>query len=69
MADQGSDSALLWTPKITAKQCGDVCPRTLWKWTFETNPPLPHVKIGRLVMYRPRDVEQWIDSQLQGGVV
>lgn len=59
-------SVHLLAPREAAKLLS-VSPRTLWKWTFEAEPALPHIRLGRLVRYRPADLETWINRQRQGG--
>lgn len=44
-----------------------ISPRKLWSLTFETDPPLPHLKLGRLVRYRLSDLETYIEAMLKGG--
>lgn len=54
---------------LTSKQAADalaISPRTLWGLTFETTPPLPYVRCGRLVRYSPDDLQEWIDARRQG---
>ena len=44
-----------------------VSPRTLWALTKCGS--VPHVQVGRRVLYDPRDLAQWIDGQRSGGPV
>lgn len=57
---------LLLTPKQAADALA-ISPRKLWGLTFETTPPLPFVRVGRLVRYRIDDLQTWIDARRQGG--
>ncbi len=37
---------------------------TLYKWIANSNPyNLPYVKIGRLIKYKPKDIEDFIEKQ------
>jgi predicted DNA-binding transcriptional regulator AlpA len=40
----------------------DVEPDTLYRWRAEGKGP-PFYKIGRYVKYRPREVEEWVESR------
>jgi len=51
---------LLLSSKEAARALG-VSARTLWTLTFNRQPGLPHVRIGRRVMYRLSDLEAWIE--------
>lgn len=42
-----------------------VHPLTLWKWTCPRG-DLPCVKMGRLIRYRPQDLEKWLEKKLGG---
>ncbi len=66
MNDQGSKSVLLVDPKEAAKMLA-VSPRKLWGMTFEDQPGLPFVRLGRLVRYRIDELERWTESQQHGG--
>jgi len=43
-----------------------VCEKTLWSMTWPRG-ELPCVRIGRRVLYDPRDITAWIDKQKKGG--
>jgi excisionase family DNA binding protein len=66
MRVQAPPPALLVDPKEAARLLA-VSPRTLWAMTFEKQPPLPHVRCGRLVRYAMADLLRWIESQSAGG--
>ncbi|NQZ79964.1 MAG: helix-turn-helix domain-containing protein [Colwellia sp.] len=53
----------LLTPKQTAETLG-VTIGTLAVWRCTARYPLPFVKIGRRVMYKSSDVEQYINSHV-----
>lgn len=53
---------LLFGAKDAAKLLG-ISPRTLW--TLSVGREIPHVRIGRLVMYDPQDLHAWIESKKQ----
>jgi hypothetical protein len=53
----------LWDQKRTAGFLG-VSTRTL----FNLKPELPALKIGSQVRYRPADVREYVDRQLQKGL-
>ncbi len=50
----------------TATQLG-VSVRTLDRLLRDPDHPLPFVRVGRLVKFRPADVQSWIESQLTTG--
>ncbi|MCA9125096.1 MAG: hypothetical protein KDB11_33200 [Planctomycetales bacterium] len=43
-----------------------MCEKTLWSTTWPRG-ELPCVRIGRRVLYDPRDITAWIDKQKEGG--
>lgn len=57
---------LLVDPK-EAKRLLTVSSRKLWSMTFEEDPPLPHIKLGRLVRYSLADLQRAIDARRKGG--
>jgi len=61
-----SPAPLLLSPREAAQMLA-VSPRFLWKITFERQPGLPYVRMGRLVRYAVTDLQTWIDRQRQGG--
>lgn len=63
MQDLRNPSKLL-TPRQVAEQLG-VTVHTLAVWRCTKRYPLPYVKSGRLVRYRPADVDAFITSRLQ----
>jgi excisionase family DNA binding protein len=54
----------LMTPEQVAQQF-NVEPKTLAMWRSTRRQPLPFVKLGGMVRYRPEDVDQFIQSRLQ----
>ncbi len=66
MHDQESEAILLVNTKEAARLLS-VSPRKLWSMTNVDEPRLRHVRVGRLVHYRPIDLERWIESQQHGG--
>ncbi|WP_085440393.1 helix-turn-helix domain-containing protein [Magnetofaba australis] len=52
----------LITPREAAKILG-VEPTTLGNWRHTKRYPLPYVKVGKKVMYRLTDVEEFIESR------
>lgn len=55
----------LLTPKEVSEILG-VSIETLNVWRATNRYPLPYIKAGRLVRYRITDVNQFIESRLQG---
>lgn len=49
-------------PNQVAEALG-VSPQTLAVWRCENRYALPYVKVGRLVRYRDRDVDAFIESR------
>jgi Helix-turn-helix domain len=66
MATQVVISVLI-TPEETAKVL-NTTPGVLAVWRCEQRYKLPYVKIGSKVMYRVRDVEEFITSRTMPGV-
>lgn len=57
----------LLKPQEVAEMLG-VSVETLNVWRATNRYPLPYVKAGRLVRYRPDDVNTFIESRLQGSI-
>ncbi len=57
------DSALLWISREVAARVR-VCERTVWEATKRGE--LRSVRIGRRVLYDPKDVKAWIASRKVG---
>lgn len=55
---------MLLNTRDTAKALS-ISERTLWNLT--KSEVLPHLHIGRRVLYDPCDLQIWIDSQKKGG--
>ncbi|WP_095048361.1 helix-turn-helix domain-containing protein [Pseudomonas sp. Irchel s3h9] len=52
----------LLTPDQVAATLG-LSHRTLAAWRSSRRNPLPYVKVGSRVRYRPKDVSAWLDSR------
>jgi hypothetical protein len=61
-----SNVSLLVSPREAARRLS-ISPRKLWSITFEEQPGLPYIRVGRLVRYAVSDLEFWVDRQRQGG--
>lgn len=57
-----SCSADLLTPAQVATTLG-LSHRTLAAWRSSRRNPLPYVKVGSRVRYRPQDISAWLESQ------
>jgi excisionase family DNA binding protein len=55
----------LMTPEQVAEYLG-VSVETLNVWRCTKRYNLPYIKAGRLVRYRPQDVEGFVTSRIQG---
>ena len=47
-----------------AAQALAISPRSLWEWTKAGR--VPHVRLGRRLLYAPDDLRRWVQSQRQG---
>jgi len=45
-----------------------VSARKLWSMTFEDQPGLPYVRLGRLIRYRPGALADWLAAKEEGGL-
>lgn len=54
---------LLWD-KLQTSQFLGISVRGLDRLIRDTENPLPHVPVGRLIKFRPCDVQYWIDSKV-----
>jgi excisionase family DNA binding protein len=61
-------SSKLLTPADVADLLG-VTVQTLAVWRHEERYPLPYVKVGSRVRYRPADIERFIEQSLETGPV
>ncbi|WP_262965833.1 helix-turn-helix domain-containing protein [Methylobacter psychrophilus] len=43
--------------------------KSLIKWRSTGEHNIPFIKIGRNVRYRTKDLREWIDARVQGGIV
>lgn len=50
----------LLTAKATAKLLG-ISSRTLWSLTNRRE--IPHLRIGKILRYDPRDIQTWIEKR------
>lgn len=57
--------SLLMGVSVTARSLG-ISERALWALTNSGD--IPHVRIGRRVMYRPESLRQWLSAREQRGV-
>ena len=60
-----TDSLILRPLLLNARDAAkalSICERTLWKMSHEDK-VIPHVRIGKRVLYDPRDLTEWIDRQ------
>lgn len=57
------DSPILWDKLQTAKLLG-ISVRGLDRLIRDAENPLPHLQLGRLIKFRPEDVQRWIDSRV-----
>ncbi len=58
-----SDTPFLLDKLETAKGLG-VSVRSLDRLIRDPDNPLPHVPVGRLIKFRPADVQAWIDAKV-----
>lgn len=56
-----------WLTYIEAAAFLGIRPSTLMVWICRGNRGVPYYKIGRLVRFKKRDLEEWCQSQLRGG--
>jgi len=56
----------LLTPQEIAEVLG-VQPSTIYQWTHQGY--IPHVKIGKFVRFKEKDVEEWIERKGNNGNV
>lgn len=57
---------LLWDKRQAAEAIG-VSVTTLDRLCRDADDPLPHLKLGRFVRFRPADLEAWIARKVKGG--
>lgn len=60
------DTGNLWSPEQVAEMLG-VSKQTLAVWRCEQRYPLPYVKVGSRVRYRPADVERFLERRAKAG--
>lgn len=58
----GTEAGLIDRP-AAAQRLG-IVPGTLANWQSSHFRKVPHVKIGRRVMYRIQDLDRWIEAQV-----
>jgi len=54
----------LLTPQEIAEVLG-VQPSTIYQWTHQGY--IPHVKLGKFVRFRAKDVEKWVERKASNG--
>lgn len=54
----------LLTPQQIAEKLGAAL-STIYQWTHTGF--IPHIKLGRFVRFRERDIEKWLNSRVQKG--
>jgi predicted DNA-binding transcriptional regulator AlpA len=64
MADSSPAKLLLTAPEAAQSLC--ICEKTLWSNTRPRG-TIPAVRIGKRVLYDPRDLAQWINEQKERG--
>ena len=60
------ETGKLWSPGQVAEILG-VSKQTLAVWRCEQRYPLPYVKVGSRVRYRPADVERFLERRAIAG--
>lgn len=63
-SEQPVETTKLLSPDTVADLLG-VSKQTLAVWRCERRYPLPYVKVGSRVRYRPSDVQQFMTERLQ----
>ncbi len=58
IVDTSEASILICTPE-----------KSLIKWRSTGEHNIPFIKIGRNVRYRTKDLREWIEARVQGGIV
>ena len=54
----------LLTPQEIAEVLG-VQPSTIYQWTHQGY--IPHIKIGKFVRFKEKDVERWVEKKANNG--
>jgi len=54
----------LLTPQEIAEVLG-VQPSTIYQWTHQGY--IPHVKLGKFIRFRVKDVEKWVEKKAKSG--
>jgi len=62
MATESVESSLALRPREAAKALG-ISERLLWEWT--RNGTVPHVKVGRTVLYPVDALRDWLGCQAE----
>jgi excisionase family DNA binding protein len=55
--------ALALRPRDAAKALG-ICEKTLWTWTKANQ--VPHVKMGRAILYPTDALRRWLEEKANG---
>jgi excisionase family DNA binding protein len=58
-----SNTLILWDKIETAKRLG-ISVRGLDRLIRDQENPLPHVRVGRLIKFRPADVMAWVNGKV-----
>jgi len=56
----------LLTPQEIAEVLG-VQPSTIYQWTHQGY--IPHIKLGKFVRFKAKDVERWVEGKANNGRV
>ncbi len=67
MSDHAPDPipVLALRPKDAARALG-IGERKLWEITADRTSGIPHVRVGRAVLYPVRELEEWLARQVKG---
>jgi excisionase family DNA binding protein len=61
----GSSSRALMTAEEVAERLGGVSVK--WVWAQTRAGMIPHVRLGRLLRYRPEKIDSWLAEIERGG--
>jgi excisionase family DNA binding protein len=64
MEKQSFQAPLALRPREAAKALG-VSERLLWDWTHHGD--IPHVKVGRTILYPVSELQVWLSRQAEAG--
>lgn len=63
--DSGSIPRLALRPREAALALG-ISERTLFAWTDDPTSGIPVIRIGNIVLYPVRDIQDWLSSKAEG---